>query len=147
MIEVVKPAIRGALVTNPSPDALLWVEAWRIGRKILQMQTPLFLQKLSDQLAFVPPSTIHIEPDGIASQTNVEMSQHFQKTLGVSLFGSKVSLTSQQRGYPAGDIKPLPMLAGGGDPQASPSLGPSKTQSRVEGKAGLVLQDHRFIGL
>ena len=64
------------------------MDAGLIGPKMLQMQSSMLRGKLSDPLSFVPPSTIHTEPEGITSHLVVEMSQHLQRSLAVSLFGS-----------------------------------------------------------
>src|SRR3990172_4343632 len=77
----------------------------------------------------------------------MQMLQYPQKSFCVSLLGSNFSLAPQLRSDPARNIEPVPMLTGGGDPQALPWLRPAKAQSGMQGKARFVLKDHGLIRL
>jgi len=92
----------------------------------------------------MPPRAIDIKPDRIAAKTPVKMPQSFHEAFPVSSFRTDDPVTPQERSHPTREIKPLSMLAGRGDAKRMSSLGPSPSQSRMEGEPRLILKDHRF---
>jgi hypothetical protein len=103
-------------------------------------------KKLINRLSFMPASPIHIQPDGVALQTPIKISQDLNKSFSITPFGLNHPLPAQQGSYPSRKIQTLSMLAGGGHPQPLADASPTATQARMQGKTSLVLEDHRFFG-
>ena len=90
----------------------------------------------------MPASLIYIQPNGIALQTPIKMSQSSNKSLTITPFGLNHSIPTQQRSHPPRKVQTFPMLAGGGHPQPLANASPTATQARMQGKTCLVLKDH-----
>jgi len=90
----------------------------------------------------MPPSLIYIQPDGVALQTPIKMSQNLNKSLTITPFGLNHSVPTQQRSHPSRKVQPVPMLAGSGHPQPLTNASPTPTQTWMQGKPCLVLKDH-----
>jgi hypothetical protein len=90
----------------------------------------------------MPASLIHIQPDGIALQTPIKMSQSLNKSLTITPFGLNHPMPTQQRSHPSRKVQTFPMLAGSGHPQPLANVSPTATQARMQGKTCLVLKDH-----
>ena len=108
------------------------------------METWVLLKKTIHWFSFMPPCAIDIKPYHIAAKTPVKMPQSFHKAFPVSSFRADDPVAAQERSHPTREIKPLLMLAARGDAKRMSSLGPSPSQSRMEGESRLILKDHRF---
>jgi hypothetical protein len=93
----------------------------------------------------MPTSLIYIQPDGVALQTPIKMSQNFNKSLTIPSFGLNHPIPTQQRSHPSRKVQTGPMLARRGDPQPLANADPTATQARMQGKTCLVLKDHCFL--
>lgn len=94
----------------------------------------------------MPAGLIHIQPDGVALQTPIKMSQNLDKSLTITPFGLNHPIPTQQRSHPSRKVQTFPMLAGSGHPQPLANASPTATQARMQGKPCLVLKDHCFFG-
>jgi hypothetical protein len=108
------------------------------------MKTRMLLKKPVDGFPFMPSGPIHIEPDRKAPEVATQMTQDFHKAFPIPSGGADKPISSQKRRHPARKIKPLAMLACGRDAKRMSSLCPSPSQPRMQGKAGLILEDNRF---
>lgn len=90
----------------------------------------------------MPASLIYIQPNGIALQTPIKMSQSFNESLTITPFGVNHPMPTQQRSYPSRKVQTFPMLAGSGHSQPLANASPTATQARMQGKTCLVLKDH-----
>jgi len=90
----------------------------------------------------MPASLIHIQPDGVALQTPIKISQNFNKSLTIPPFGLNHPIETQQRSHPSRKVQTFPMLAGSGHPKPLANASPTTTQTRMQGKTCLVLKDH-----
>jgi hypothetical protein len=93
----------------------------------------------------MPTSLIHIQPDGVASQTPIKMFQNFNKSLTIPPFGLNHPIPTQQRSHPSRKVQTYPMLAGSGHPQPLANASPTAPQARMQGKTCLVLKNHCFL--
>jgi len=93
----------------------------------------------------MPAGSIHIKPDGMPFKSSVEMTEHLEETLPISSFCLNHPIPSEQGSHPARNVEALAMLTGGGDAKTTSLLSPPSTQSRVQRKACLVLEDHRLL--
>ena len=93
----------------------------------------------------MPAGSIHIKPDGMPLQSLVEMTEDFEETLPISSFCLNHPIPSQQGSHPARNVQALVMLTGGGDAKTPSLHSPPPTQSGMEAKACLVLEDHRLL--
>ena len=94
----------------------------------------------------MPSGSIDIQPDRIPWEPLIEMLQATEESFSISLRQPHKALSTQQRSYPAEDIEPLAVLAGGRDPKPFSSLCPTDPQTRMQGETGLVLKDDRLSG-
>jgi hypothetical protein len=94
----------------------------------------------------MPAGLIHIQPDGVALQTPIKMSQNLDKSLTITPFGLNHPIPTQQRSHPSRNVQTFSMLAGSGHPQPLANASPTATQARMQGKPCLVLKDHCFFG-
>ena len=92
----------------------------------------------------MPAGAIHVEPDGEPVQPAVEMREDAEEPLPISPLRLEHPVPTQQGGHPPREIQPLPMLTGGWDAKPLAASGPPPPQARVQGKPGLVLEDHRL---
>jgi hypothetical protein len=90
----------------------------------------------------MPAGLIHIQPDGVALQTPIKMSQNINKSLTITPFGLNHPIPTQQRSHPSRKVQTFPMLAGSGHPQPLANASPTATQARMQAKTCLVLKDH-----
>lgn len=104
----------------------------------------MFLEKLLYRLSLVPTRPIDVKPDGIALQPSIEMPKHLEKCLPITAARLKHTVPTQQRGDPPRHIQSQSMLTGRGNAQALSPFSPPPTQSRMQAKARLVLEDHRL---
>jgi len=93
----------------------------------------------------MPAGLIHIQPDGVALQTPIKMSQNLDKSLTITPFSLNYPIPTQQRSHPSRKVQTFPMLACGGHPQPLANASPTPTQARMQGKTCLVLKDHCFL--
>jgi hypothetical protein len=94
----------------------------------------------------MPAGLIHIQPDGVALQTPIKVSQDLDKSLTITPFGLNHPIPTQQGSHPSRKVQTFPMLAGRGHPQPLADASPTTTQARMQGKTCLVLKDHGFLG-
>jgi len=138
-VQTLKPGISGDFVFALSPDAFLLIESWLVRRKVLKMDPRMVLEEELDCFAFVPVSPIHIEVDGVASECSVHMLQDLQESLPVAPGRAYQSFPAQQWRHPAGQVEPLPVLAGSGNFQAFALLGPTSPEAGMEAEASFIL--------
>jgi len=106
------------------------------------MKPRTFMQKPVNQLSLVPPGTVHVEPDCIASETPIEMAKDFHKAFPIPSSCADDSITAQEGSHPTRKIKSLTMLAGCRDAKRMSHLCPSPPQPGMQSKSGLILEDH-----
>lgn len=92
----------------------------------------------------MPPSSVQINPDRIAPEAAVEMTQSLQKSFPVSSLRADHPVAFQKRRHPTREIKPLLMLTGSGDAKRMSPLRSSLPQLGTQRKARLILEDNRF---
>jgi len=90
----------------------------------------------------MPAGSVHIKPDGISFKPSVEMLEDFEESVPISPLRLDHPIPAQQGGYPARNVQTVLMLTGGSDTKTPSSLSPPPTQSRVQAKTSLVLEDH-----
>lgn len=146
-IEVIKPNIPGNLISALAPNILLLIKDRLIRRKIFKMNLSMALQKKPDLFSFMPFSPIYIEIDNKSTELFQHMLQHLQESLLVTFCSAYQAFPSQQRRYPAGQIKPLAVLAGCSDFEPLTFLSPASSQTGMQAKAGLILKNDGFIFL
>ena len=101
-------------------------------------------EKFFNLVSLVPTGPIHIEPDGMATQSFIKVGQDGQESITVSLRRSNQTLPTQQRSDPSEHIQPFSMLTGGWNSQTFSSFGPSSTHFRMKCESGLVLENDGF---
>lgn len=94
----------------------------------------------------MPAGLIHIQPDGVALQTPIKMSQNLDKSLTITPFVMNHPIPTRQGSHPSRKVQTCSMLAGSGHPQPLANASPTATQARMQGKTCLVLKDHCFFG-
>lgn len=104
----------------------------------------MFSEKLLHRFSLMPTRPIDIKPDGIALQPSIEMPKHLEESLPITFACLNHAVATQQRGHPSRNVQPQPMLACGGNAQALPPFSPTPTQSRMQAKARLVLENYRL---
>lgn len=144
-IEVVKPNIPGNFVSAMAPDVFLLIKGGLIWRKIFQMNLSMAPKKKPDFFSFMPFSSIYIEIDYITAELFQHMPQHLYKSLMVTFGSAYQAFPPQQGCYPAGQIEPLAMLAGGRDFEPFTFLSPTPSQTGMQAKAGLILKNNGLI--
>jgi hypothetical protein len=77
-------------------------------------------------------------------QSPIKMAEHLEESLPITFGCLNHTVPTQQWGYPSRNVQPQPMLTGGSNAQALSPFSPTPTQSRMQAKARLVLEDHRF---
>jgi hypothetical protein len=147
LIEGFEPAVGGGLVTDSSPDAFLHVQGRLIGGQVTQPQPWVSAQELTHGFAFVPTGAVDIESDLVALQAPIEVPEHGEEAVAVSVFGADHAVAVEQGCHPAGKVETSAVLAGGGYAQALPAFGPATAEARMQGEAGFVLKDHGLISL
>jgi hypothetical protein len=103
--------------------------------------------KFLDFLTLMPRSSIHINPNFVAFESIPYMPQNVQKALTITFRGSNNSAFAHKRRYPAREIQPLAMLAGGKNLKGLTSFGPAPAQSRMQTKACLILENNGLFWL
>jgi hypothetical protein len=104
----------------------------------------MFAEKLLHRVSLMPTRPIDIKPDGIALQPSIEVPKHLEESLPITFACLNHAVPTQQWGHPSRNVEPQPMLTRGGNAQALPPFNPTPTQSRVQAKARLVLEDYGF---
>lgn len=145
-IKTFEPAIGCCLIANPTPNAFLDIQTRLITWQVLQTQPPMGLQEQLHVFSHVPSGSIHIQPDRIAAEPAIELSETSQKSLSVPLRIPHQTFPTQQRSNPAEDVESGAMLAGSGDPYSLPFLCPPDPQTRVEGEACFILENDGLSG-
>lgn len=145
VIQTGKPLVRCRLVSNPPPNALLRVQPGLVPRKISESYARMAPQKLLHRLSTMPPRTIHVQPNPIAFQMPIEMTQYLQKALSVPASGFDHTPTLKQRSYPARHVEAIMMLAGCWNSYPFPTQSPATSGTRMQGEAALILKSHCFM--
>ena len=101
-------------------------------------------KKLINRFTLMPTGSIDIEPNGISSESLVEVMKDFHESFPVSSFYLDKTITAQKWSHPAGEIKPFLMLACCRNTIGFSFLCPSLTQSRMQSKSRFILKDHRL---
>ncbi len=146
-IQVGEPDVLGDFVTGLSPNTLLRIECWLVGRQIFKMKLNMALHKKRNLISSVPSGTVYIEPNMVASEPRQHVIQRFQESLRISSVCSHQPLFPQQRGYPPKQIEPFAMLTLSWYAKSVSYPGPASAQTRMKTKASLVLKNHRLVGL
>lgn len=144
-VETVEPDVAGNFVSALSPNAFLLIECWLVRRQVFKVNSGMVPEKELNLLTFVPFCAIHIEVDGITSERSEHMLQDLQESLPVPLLGTYESFSPQQRGHPSRQVEPLPVLAGGRNPETLTLLGPTSAEAGMKAETGLILKDDRFV--
>jgi hypothetical protein len=90
----------------------------------------------------MPAGSIDIQPNRIASEPSIKVPENLQKSLSISSFCLHHPIASQQGSHPTRYVQTFLMLARCWNPKPLPNAGPSPTQARMQGKTGLVLENH-----
>lgn len=141
-IEIGEPSVGRRFVPDAPPDPLLGIQAGLIAGQVVQVETGMGLQEDRHLLAPMPNCPIDIQPNCVAAEPAREMPETDEESFAIPPRGAHRAVAPQQRGHPPGQIEPLPVLAGRGDAQPLPRLGPPAAQTRVEGEPGLIQEDH-----
>jgi hypothetical protein len=144
-IEAFKPRIPGNLVSSLTPDVFLFIKSRLIRRKVLQTNLSMASNEKPDIFSLVPSSPIHKEMDDITTELFEHMPQHLYKSLLVTFGGAYQAFLSYQGCYPARQVEPLAMLAGGGNFESLTFLSPASSKARMQAKASFILKNNRFI--
>jgi len=139
--EILKPAVGRRFVAHAAPDPLLGIQAWLVTRQVVEAETGMGLQEPLDLLPSMPAGPVHIEPDRVARQSAMEMPEGLQEPGSIAAGRFHHAVATQEGGHPPREIEPLPMLTGGGDPQALPPFRPAPAHAGVQGEPGLILED------
>jgi len=140
-----EPAIRSSFVPNLTPDPLLRIQPRLITRQVSQTKSHMSSYKQINFLTPMPSGSVHIKPDGIASEPAIKIFQTGDESLSISLRPSDHPSPTQQRGYPSKQIQSLAVLAGGRNAQPHPSSRPPHSQPRMKCKSRLVLKNDCFL--
>jgi hypothetical protein len=144
-IEIVKPDIPGNFVSTMTPDIFLLIKCRLIRRKIFQLDLSMALKEKSDLFSFVPFSSIYKEIDEITTKLFQHMLQHLYKSLFITFGSTYQTFPPQQWSHPARQIQPLAVLAGGRDFESLTDLSPAASQTGMQAKTGLILENNGLI--
>lgn len=103
-------------------------------------------KKQLNWFALMPSRSINIKPYRISFKPITEVMKHIQKTFPISSFCPYKTVSSQQRSNPARNIKSLFMLTCGRNSQRVTPFSPAHTQSRMQRKSCLILENHSLTG-
>jgi hypothetical protein len=106
------------------------------------MKSMMSLYEHIHGFSLVPASSIYIEPDRITFQPFVNVRENVNKAIAVPSLSLDHPKSAQQWSYPSGDIEPLLVLAGRGNPQPLSTLSPSPTQTWVQRKPCFILKNY-----
>jgi len=140
-IEMRKPAVGRRFVPHAAPDPFLGIQRRLIPRQVGYAETDVGLQEPLHRPPAMPARPIHIESNRVAPEPAIEMPEPHQEPGAIPPGRFHHAVAPQEGRHPPGEIEPLPVLAGGGDPQALPPLGPALAHARVQGEPGLILED------
>ena len=140
-IEIFEPAVGRRFVPHAAPDPLLGIQRRLITRQVVQPETEVGFQERLYLHPAVPARSIDVEPDRVPPEPAIEVAERHQEPGSIAPRRFHHAVPSQERRHPSGEIESLPVLAGGGDPQALPAFGPAPAHARVQGEAGLILED------
>ena len=101
-------------------------------------------EELLDWITPMPTSSVHIQPDSIATKLAIKVPQHFEKPFSVAAFRLDNPGTTQKRSNPAGNIQTFLMLAGCRNFQPFSNKRPDAPKPRVQSKTAFVLKNHGF---
>ena len=144
-IESFEPTIRRSFVPNLTPDPFLRIKPRLITRQILQTKSHMSAYKQINFIPLMPSGSVHIKPDGIASESAIKILQTGNKSLSISSRPSDHPSPTQQRSYPSKQIQSLAMLARGRNAQPLPSSRPPHSQPRMKRKSRLILKNDRLL--
>ena len=97
-------------------------------------------KKLFYRLPIMPPSTIHIQPNGVSIQPAINVLQNFKKSVPIATLCPNHADTSQQRSHPTRYVQSLIMLAGRHNSYPRANTCPSSSQPRMQGKPTFILK-------
>mgnify|MGYP001572442175 CR=1 FL=1 len=145
-VEIVEPPVGGGFVANATPDTFLGIQRGLVARQIVQSQSRVRMEELPDRVSLMPRGAIHVEPNPVAPESAIERLEDRQEPLPIPSRGAHQAIPPQQRRHPTGEIEPLVMLAGRGNPKALAPEGPPPPQPRMTSKTRLILEDDGFVG-
>lgn len=143
-IQIFKPAVSGRFIANTSPDPLLAVKAGLIRRQIIQVKSPMSLQKLKNRISPMPAGPVHIQEYPVTSKFFVKRFQDFEKAFAIAFGCSDKTVPAKKRRHPSRDIEPLGMLACGRDFQTDTFFCPAPAKFGMKRKTGLILKNDGF---
>ena len=141
-----EPFVSSCLITDLSPDTLLHIQPGLIRRQIFQPHTLMGFEKSPDFISLVPTGPINIQPNRIALEPTVEMSQTLQESFPVAFGDFDHALASQQGSYPTDNVQSFPMLACRWDSQSFSPFSPTSTCPGMQTKARFVLINYSLLG-
>lgn len=144
-IEIFEPSVGGRFIPDAPPDPLLGIQTWLIAGQVVQVETGMGVQEDRHLLAPMPNCPIDIQPNRVAAEPAIEMPEAQEEPGAIPLRGAHRAVAPQQRGHPPGQIEPLPVLAGRGDAQPLPRLGPPSAQARVECEPRFIQKGHGLV--
>jgi hypothetical protein len=144
-IESFEPTIRRSFIPNLTPDPFLRIQPRLITRQVPQSKSHMSSYKQFYFLTLMPSGSVHIKPDGIASESTIKILQTGDKSLSISSRPSDHPSPTQQRSYPSKQIQSLAMLARGRNAQPPPSSRPPHSQPRMKRKSRFILKNYRFL--
>ena len=121
-IEIFEPAVGRHFVPHTAPDPLLGIQRRLITRQVVQPETKMGVQERLYLRPAVPARSIDVEPDRVPPEPAIEVAERHQEPGSIAPRRFHHAGPSQERRHPSGEIESLPVLAGGGDPQALPAL-------------------------
>jgi hypothetical protein len=140
-----EPATSRGFISHLSPNPLLSIEPRLVRREVHQAKTCMGPQEIPNLFTFMPSGTIYIQPDRISSKSTIDLPQTGEEPLSVPLRTPQQSHPSQQRGNPSKNVQPFVMLAGSQDPKPMANFSPPSTQTRMQGKTGLIFKDNGLL--
>jgi hypothetical protein len=144
-IETFEPTIRRGFIAKLTPDTFLRIQPRLITGQVLKTKSHMSSYKQINFLSLMPSGSVHIKPDGIASESAIKILQTGNKSPSISSRPSDHPSPTQQGSHPSKQIESLAMLARGRNPQPSTSSRPPHTQPRMKRKSRLAPKDDRFL--
>jgi len=145
-IQTFEPTVCGCFISYLTPDPLLEIQPRLITWQVIQAKSDMRFEENIHLFSSMPSGSINIQPDRISPEISIEMPQTTNKSFTISLRTPHQAASTQQRGHPTKDIKPLAMLARSRNAKSLPYLSPSYSQTGMQRESCLVLKDDRLLG-
>ncbi len=137
-----KKGIRCFLIAHGSPKSFLIIQLRMVGRKIVKMHSTVLTPKVLHHLSPVPWGSIYPKIDTLIFETYHDAFEKPHKALGIALPPFHHAMQPINGSDPSKEIKPLLMLAPGGDVRLRSFLYPDTTQPRMKTKPAFVLKQN-----